>query len=709
MNKHYQAWTLYLVILTLTLSVFMPQRQSVAYAEVPTMDKIRVALFIDTGKYYRGTVPTVSLSSSGGLIVSGRLPDQRTQTAYLQTKDAKPVRFSLNQVRIVLPETTDLSKATADFTKLTENKFSPAIESFVRNGKTSYQLYLGPYASSVEAATVQDSLSMLFGWSTSLSGPYYLNAGSFAKLAEAEALGRKLTDAGFKASVAYTGGGSLPLSYQVWVGEAVDTAALQPLKQSLAAADANLAAVEADLKQPFLLAKMDFIPQSASQVPHYYFNSGGQALEVRPASAVQGAKSIPFIQVEERYDRKYRGMMELTSLNNVLTVINELPFEQYLYSVVGSEMAGGWPLEALKSQAVIARTYAVGSGMKYQIAHVSDTTFDQAYKGVGMEREDIIQAVDQTRGQLLTYEGKLVQATYYSNAGGKTAVGEEVWGGTQPYYQSVTSPDSDLLKSTPLWYRAVLGDGRTGYIHSGYADKLARKHPIGLVYARVTEDQLNVRSGPSTNQPVIGKLNMNDIVIVFEEVYQNNAYSWIEGPYTGEQIGRLIQSRTTTALSDINVSSLEVKKTGISDRVTAVAADGKLIEVRSPDGYRTVFGGLRSTRFKIEETAKFTVLGASGVKKEIIGTKGIYTAADDGGAPLMLSPQGEEWFVIDQQKNARVLTSQPQFKFSGFGFGHGLGLSQWGAKSLAERGYGYTQILKHYYTNKVEITHAEKQ
>ncbi len=64
-----------------------------------------------------------------------------------------------------------------------------------------------------------------------------------------------------------------------------------------------------------------------------------------------------------------------------LALVNEVPMEQYLYGVVGSELSSGWPTEALKAQAVAARTFAIKQGNKYEIAQVTDTTLDQAYYG----------------------------------------------------------------------------------------------------------------------------------------------------------------------------------------------------------------------------------------------------------------------------------------------------------------------------------------
>src|SRR5690606_19894770 len=161
-------------------------------------------------------------------------------------------------------------------------------------------------------------------------------------------------------------------------------------------------------------------------------------------------------------NRTYRGAMELSQHNGKLALINEVPFEEYLYSVVSAEMGTGWPLEALKAQAVAARSYALERGLRYEIAHVTDGTLDQVYDGV--EHADVIQAVEATRGEILTDGSKVISPLFFSNAGGQTAESEEVWGNPSPLYSSVSSPDEVAAANKLPWYRVWLSSGKVGYV-----------------------------------------------------------------------------------------------------------------------------------------------------------------------------------------------------------------------------------------------------
>lgn len=112
--------------------------------------------------------------------------------------------------------------------------------------------------------------------------------------------------------------------------------------------------------------------------------------------------------------------------------INEVSIEEYLYSVVGSEMPRSFDIEALKAQAVAARTYA--------LAHKNNLYSDvrsQAYNGLRSESSKIIRAVDETYGQILTYDDKLIDALYTSSCGSKTLASNEYFYKDIPYLKSV--------------------------------------------------------------------------------------------------------------------------------------------------------------------------------------------------------------------------------------------------------------------------------
>ena len=90
-------------------------------------------------------------------------------------------------------------------------------------------------------------------------------------------------------------------------------------------------------------------------------------------------------------------------------------------------MPASWHGEALKSQAVAARTYALYQGFGFQVAQVVDTTLSQAYGGLGAEKPATIAAVDATKGEVATFNGKVIETVFSSSAGGATADATEIW------------------------------------------------------------------------------------------------------------------------------------------------------------------------------------------------------------------------------------------------------------------------------------------
>ncbi len=142
-------------------------------------------------------------------------------------------------------------------------------------------------------------------------------------------------------------------------------------------------------------------------------------------------------------DRKYRGNLKVLNKNTGLTVINEVDFDSYLASVVGSEIKATWPIEVLKAQAVVARTYALRNLDSHQEQgyNLSATVRSQAYKGVEFEHPRTSQAVRDTHGEVAKYNEELIAAVYHSTAGGNTAQGATIWSSNTPYLQSVLSPD----------------------------------------------------------------------------------------------------------------------------------------------------------------------------------------------------------------------------------------------------------------------------
>jgi len=143
----------------------------------------------------------------------------------------------------------------------------------------------------------------------------------------------------------------------------------------------------------------------------------------------------------------YRGVIELRRTSAArLTAINEVSIEQYLYGVIKGEIDPRWPPEAVKAQAVAARTLAFENLVSARAKYPSEgyvlraTTDSQVYLGVAGEDPAAIAAVDATRGIVATFRSRPIFAAYHSNSGGHTEDSENVWGTPHPYLRGVPDP-----------------------------------------------------------------------------------------------------------------------------------------------------------------------------------------------------------------------------------------------------------------------------
>lgn len=136
-----------------------------------------------------------------------------------------------------------------------------------------------------------------------------------------------------------------------------------------------------------------------------------------------------------RETRQYRGSLELLPFEQGLTIVNELPLDAYLYSVTAAEMSPSWHQEALKAQAVAARTYSEFHRGRYASRgfDLLSTVLSAHYPGVGREHERTTDAVNATQGEILVHNGAPIDAVYSANSGGLLSSSAEVWGGQRAY------------------------------------------------------------------------------------------------------------------------------------------------------------------------------------------------------------------------------------------------------------------------------------
>lgn len=183
---------------------------------------------------------------------------------------------------------------------------------------------------------------------------------------------------------------------------------------------------------------------------------------------------------------QYYGDFQYTRLTSgALTVVNFVDLEDYVKGVVPYEMSSSWPLEALKAQAVCARTYAAVNQNRYRTYgfDVTDNTYCQVYRGLGSANETTDRAVDETAGLFVRYEGKLCSVVYFAADGGATEDSENVWSDAViPYLRGVKDPyEADIDFYCKSW-SVTVPKSQTGEITLTYT-------PIGNVMSVTANGQ----------------------------------------------------------------------------------------------------------------------------------------------------------------------------------------------------------------------------
>ena len=172
----------------------------------------------------------------------------------------------------------------------------------------------------------------------------------------------------------------------------------------------------------------------------------GQWNKMRADKIIIKPEEGGFLSVKRKW---YRGNFKIINDGLGLTVINDIPLEEYLQGVVPSEMPSSWEHEAHKAQAIAARSYAIanrGKRAKYGY-DLKDTPEDQAYGGASAEKLNTNEAVEETEGIVLVCQGKIVPAYYSASAGGTTKTGGQVWSADLPFLKSVPSFDDGIKKN----------------------------------------------------------------------------------------------------------------------------------------------------------------------------------------------------------------------------------------------------------------------
>ena len=349
-------------------------------------------------------------------------------------------------------------------------------------------------------------------------------------------------------------------------------------------------------------------------------------------------------------NKSYRGMLTFSVTGNTMTAVNVIDLDEYLYGVVPSEMPRSYANEALKAQAVAARTYAmtklgahVGSG--YQLC---DTTNCQVYKGYNNEADTTTAAVDATEGEVACYNGNPIEAVFSTSSGGYTENSENVWWATVPYLRAV--PELAEYNNN-AWTKELTLDELSDLLETKGAgigkakDIVITKLSTG---GRVQEMQIVGTTGTKT-------LNKETVRTYFSAACGSLPSKMFTINGKGGEIGQYGAETTVKTEAPVKTGGL----------LAAVANKGIIAKT---DGALSHLNGKKITvDVEVNETAAKKTVSADNSDYEVYSVN-ISTVKND------------------------------KFVFEGVGAGHGVGMSQNGAQAMAQMGYDYEEILKHYYT-----------
>ena len=360
----------------------------------------------------------------------------------------------------------------------------------------------------------------------------------------------------------------------------------------------------------------------------------------------------------------YRGHIELLRTAEGIAVVNELPLEEYLFSVVPSEMPASYPLEALKAQAICARTYAYGhmlrAGYPRYGAHVDDSTSYQVYNNI-TEADSTTTAVKETYGQMiLTDEGIVANTYYYSTSCGV--------GTTASIWKTVEAQMLDYLKSSRLSQSpenpvqtddGAVAAGSTEITAETTAEELSEEESFRDFITQTHAEDYEAQEGWYRWTYTVKEIDVDRILETLKNRYEAN--------------GKLILT-----LKDGDYSSQNIKNFSKVTDITIVK--------RGPGGVadELVIATDKGT-YKIISEYNIRAVLCDGVTRVV---------RQDGSEVSMPSLLPSAFFVIEPSHDKKNMIG---YNIIGGGFGHGVGMSQNGAKNMALQGLGAEQILNFFY------------
>jgi stage II sporulation protein D len=359
---------------------------------------------------------------------------------------------------------------------------------------------------------------------------------------------------------------------------------------------------------------------------------------------------------------RYRGRIVFVRAGSGFTVINEIDLENYIRGVLKMEMGADWPPEALKAQAVLARTYAVRNrgrfgkrGYDFDAGENS-----QVYRGVNAEDPRTDKAVAQTAGMILTWDGQAADVFYHSDSGGATADVSQVWGGSRPYLQ-VRKEAVEYTSPNSTWQTSL------------------SQQQVSSILAKMKQNVGNVQS----------------VAIALLD----NAGRAVQLKFTGDRGAATVKAhdfRMAAGSRVIKSTNFQISRSGAA-AVTATAPaqtapqpDPATPRPSKPSGDDLI----EMTRAGIFTSVELIDMLTHPEKRAEYKAIGYERMKERGDVPPDPAAKPEPPAA---NPTPPPQTGSGDFVFTGRGWGHGVGLSQWGAKAMAERGVKCEDILSHYF------------
>ena len=456
----------------------------------------------------------------------------------------------------------------------------------------------------------------------------------------------------------------------------------------------------------------------------------------------------------------YRGDFEVRgTARGLLTLVNELPLEAYLWGVVPNELGPDtFPeLEALKAQAVAARTYIVRNLGQFEDEgfDICDTDFCQVYRGFDTEHPLATRAVEETRGQIATFEGEPINALYSSTCGGRTEDAENVFGESVPYLVSTIChyehPDPQPFSSSTQfsnWEEGLLGiAGVDSFASAGRFLGIANVNPppgtspeelaafIKTVFfpgVPAASDLLFLQeqgvfsvTGENQLQDVLLRLLLTKSVFEWQDARLIRWDGEVFETRIGAEIRRLRLAPDAAIFKRIGDERIPIDQGVwlggesmelriINDRVEALvyrpvpaspAADrySPLATWQTHRNRAELDRAIRALNIGSLDDIVILSRGPSNraLEVEVRGTGG--QRVIEGSRLRTLFGLRDSLVYIDEERNARQ--DLLGMNFFGAGWGHGVGLCQVGAYGMAIDGASAEDILKTYYRG-IEIERA---